>query len=98
MIKKTHILMLVAGLAALTLSACSDDEDNPMTSNPTSSVMIVHASPNAPAVDVLVDDTPALSGLAFPTNTGYVNLPSGQRRADKASRGLGCPDVLARSP
>ncbi len=79
MIKKTHILTLVAGLAALMLTACSDDEENPMASNPTSSVMIVHASPNAPAVDILVDNSPALSGLTFPANTGYVNLPSGQR-------------------
>jgi len=79
MIKKTHFLTLLAGLAALTLTACSDDEENPIGSNPTSSVMIVHASPDAPAVDVLVDNSPALSGLSFPTNTGYVNLPSGQR-------------------
>jgi hypothetical protein len=80
MIKKTHMLTLAAGLAALTLTACSDDDDNnPVSSTPNSSVMVVHASPNAPAVDLLVDNSPALSGLAFPNNTGYVPLPSGQR-------------------
>jgi len=42
---------------------------------------VVHASPNAPAVDIVVDNsTPAaVSGLAFPANTGYVGLGAGTR-------------------
>jgi hypothetical protein len=40
-------------------------------------VRIMHASPDAPAVDVFVDGQKAVTALAFPANTGYVSLPAG---------------------
>jgi hypothetical protein len=49
-------------VTALTLSACSDDDDN--GTGPAADqarVRVVHASPDAPAVDVRVDDAVALS-------------------------------------
>ena len=42
--------------------------------------MYVHASPDAPAVDILVDSYKVARGLAFPSNTGYVPVRSGERR------------------
>ncbi|MEZ5357480.1 MAG: DUF4397 domain-containing protein [Candidatus Zixiibacteriota bacterium] len=83
--KKLHSLFSIAMLAALMLVVvgCSDDDDNnPITSTPAApaKVLIVHASPDAPGVDVLVDNNPtALTDLTFPQNTGYVELPSGNR-------------------
>lgn len=37
----------------------------------------VHAAPDGPAVDVLVDGRPTVSNLAFPNVTPYVSLPTG---------------------
>lgn len=39
-------------------------------------VRLVHASPNAPGVDVLVDGRPAVSNLTFPSATPYVAFPA----------------------
>jgi hypothetical protein len=42
--------------------------------------MFVHASPDAPAVDILVGSYKVARGLAFPSNTRYVPVRSGERR------------------
>lgn len=42
-----------------------------------SAVRVVHASPDAPPVDVFVDGARALTNLAFGESAGYVTLPSG---------------------
>lgn len=43
-------------------------------------VNVIHASPDAPAVDVYVDGTEALSDLAFGTASGWVALPAGEHQ------------------
>ena len=40
-------------------------------------VRIMHASPDTPAVDIFVNDAPAVTALAFPNDTGYIALPEG---------------------
>lgn len=42
-------------------------------------VRVVHASPDAPAVDIAVDGAIAFSGLPFGAWTDYTTLPTGQR-------------------
>ncbi len=42
-------------------------------------VMAIHASPDAPAVDLLLDNALVAEGLEFPENTGYLPLLSGDR-------------------
>jgi hypothetical protein len=42
-------------------------------------VRVVHASPDAPAVDIYVDGQIALTGIPFGEYTDYVDLPGGQR-------------------
>lgn len=42
-------------------------------------VMVVHASPDAPAVDVYVDDTEVLSDVPFPVNSPYLRVRAGDR-------------------
>lgn len=67
-------------LGALSVVGCGkDSKSNPVAPTLTANVMVVHASPNAPAVDLVVDGTLAGSGLAFPNNTGYLPLSSGSR-------------------
>ena len=85
MLKKLNfVTMMMLALTAMVVVGCSDDDDNnPMSNNEpvqTSNVLITHASPDAPGVDILVDsDIPAVQDLTFPANTGYVPLPSGTR-------------------
>ena len=42
-------------------------------------LMVVHASPDAPGVDLLLNDTIVGTNLEFPNNTGYLGILSGTR-------------------
>lgn len=78
--KLSFVMMLMAMVALLAVGCSDDDNDNPMNSQPElSQVMVVHASPDAPAVDLVVDNTVAGSGLTFPANTGYLPVEAGTR-------------------
>src|ERR671913_733023 len=50
-------------------------------------VNIVHASPDAPAVDIYVDGTAAVENLAFGAATGWVALPAGGHQVQVAPTG-----------
>jgi hypothetical protein len=50
-------------------------------------VNVVHASPDAPAVDVYVDGEKALSGLAFGEASGWVALPAGDHQVQVTAAG-----------
>jgi hypothetical protein len=50
-------------------------------------VNIIHASPDAPAVDIYVDGALALEGLAFGSASGWVALPSGDHRVQVSATG-----------
>lgn len=43
-------------------------------------VRVVHASPDAPAVDVYVDGARAVAGLAFGKASGFLSVPAGTRK------------------
>lgn len=61
-------------------------------------VRVMHASPDAPAVDIFVDGTKAVTALAFPNNTGYVSLPAGSHNVKvfvSPSDGTGTPALEA---
>ncbi|MCA1055647.1 DUF4397 domain-containing protein [Rossellomorea aquimaris] len=45
-------------------------------------VRIVHASPDAPAVDVYVDDKAVVEGAEFKAATDYMNLPAGEHKVE----------------
>ncbi|MCU0365125.1 MAG: DUF4397 domain-containing protein, partial [Ignavibacteriaceae bacterium] len=53
------------------------DPMQPVPSN--SSTMVIHTSPDAPGVDILVDNAVAATNLTYLQNTPYVTLPSGTR-------------------
>lgn len=74
-------LALAVTFTGFTFIGC-DDETTPVSPSPTQSnsfVKVVHASPDAPGVDLLVDNTVAGTNLTFPNNTGYLNVNSGTR-------------------
>ena len=64
-------------LTSLTLiTSCKKDEETKTYAN----VLVTHASPNAPGVDLLVDGSKQNSAaLAYPNNTGYLKVESGTR-------------------
>ena len=50
-------------------------------------VNVIHASPDAPAVDVYVDGTLALENLAFGAASGWVALPAGEHQVQVTATG-----------
>lgn len=80
---KNHINKFFYLLIALSifLIGCSEDDNNSPTapSETFANVKVVHASPDAPGVDLLVDDNVTGTNLTFPNNTGYLQVLSGER-------------------
>lgn len=67
----------VAALAATALMmGCSDDKTGP---SGTAQVRVVHGSPDAPAVDVLVDGAVVLNNVSYRDASGYLGVPEGTR-------------------
>ena len=50
-------------------------------------VRVVHASPEAPAVDIWLDGQPAIRGLAYNQFTGHTSVPAGTRRVQVTPAG-----------
>jgi hypothetical protein len=63
-------------VGAIALGACDDD---PVAPTGLADVRVVHASADAPSVDVLVDDAPVLSNVPFKAASDYLAVPSGSR-------------------
>jgi hypothetical protein len=71
--KKSH-LALACTLLTVGLAGCSDSD-----SKSTASVRVLHASADAPAVDVAIDGKVELSGVSFQQGSGYLTVPAGTR-------------------
>ncbi len=86
---KTYVTVAILAVTMLFVASCSDDDDdNIINSTPaTSTVMVIHASPDAPGVDVVIDNNTAVTGLGFPQNTGYVDLTAGTRNVQVRASG-----------
>lgn len=69
------LLSFVLAAAALT-AACGDDDDNTGPDGE-ARVRVVHASPDAPDVDVLVDDSEVLADVPYLGASDYLVLTSG---------------------
>lgn len=73
---KNRFLKIFGWMAlSVFIASCDKDDDDEMEEK--AQVMVVHASPNAPAVDVRVNNAVALSNVAFPTNSSYLAVNSG---------------------
>ncbi|MFN8653514.1 MAG: DUF4397 domain-containing protein [Gemmatimonadales bacterium] len=81
----------LSGLAAVAvlglLMGCSDDDKT--GPNGTAQVRVVHASPDAPAVDVLVDNSVVLNGVTYKQASDYLDVPSGTRNFKVQAAGGG---------
>src|SRR5687768_1147898 len=76
MMKKPTLALAL--LATFAVAACDDDDDvtGPAT---TAQLRVVHASPDAPNVDVLLDNAPVLTNVAYKAASNYLEVPSGSR-------------------
>jgi len=71
--KKAFRMIAFLALVTVTISSCKKDDEKGKAN-----VMVVHASPDAPGVDVLVDNTKVnTSTLSYPNNTGYLQVEEG---------------------
>ncbi len=86
---------IITGITALSLAAAalvSVPHASAQANN--ASIRVVHASPDAPAVDVYVDDKRTLSSLSFRRVTGYLSLPAGKHTVKvypTSAKGTGTP-------
>lgn len=70
---------IAAVIALIVVGACMTDP--PTGQGPSANIRVVQAVPNAPIVDLVVDDAaPLVSGLNFRTATGFLRVESGTRR------------------
>ena len=74
---KKIVFGLLAVSAAISMSSCNREE-TPILN--TANLMVVHTSPDAPGVDLLVDNNKVnAAALTFPNNTGYLPVIEGTR-------------------
>lgn len=91
------LLLAVALIAALAAAFVSLAPRGAAAAD-TGRVRVMHASPDAPAVDIFVDGAKAVTALAFPSNTPYVTLPAGGHTVEvfvSPSDGTGDPVLEA---
>ena len=74
-----HSLSIIASILLLSsimvFSSCDKDDDKTYAN-----VLVTHASPDAPGVDLLIDNVKQNSAaLTYPNNTGYLDVESGTR-------------------
>jgi len=74
---KRRFLAILLAAGALT-AACSDDDDN---TGPVGEarVRVVHASPDAPGVDILVDGAAVLTAVPYQAASEYLEVSPGTR-------------------
>ncbi|MGD8439288.1 MAG: DUF4397 domain-containing protein [Holophagae bacterium] len=79
--------------AATPLNAVILDDD-PAGNMGGARVKVLHASPDAPAVDILVDDNVVFSNVAFEGSTDFAEVPAGNYNVKVVPTGLTEPVVI----
>lgn len=81
--------LLIAGALALAVAA-------PVSAADTAMVRVLHASPDAPAVDVYLDDAivDALTNVPFGTISGYLDIPAGDHNVKVYATGTTTGPVI----
>jgi hypothetical protein len=78
--KKVLMSLLLAATVATTITSCEKDDEPVVVVPGNAKVMVVHASPDAPGVDLLVDNAKQnTAALAFTQNTSYLTVKEGAR-------------------
>jgi hypothetical protein len=97
---KTKNFMYLAVFTLMTtflFVGCSDDDDDSNPVNPQntySNIRVIHTSYDAPAVDVWVDGTVAISNLDYGKSSGYAQVLSGTHNIQVTPTGQNTPVVI----
>ena len=86
--------LLIAALGAILVTVLIAGSASAQTGN--ARLRVLHASPDAPAVDVYVDGAKAVSNLAFGAITEYVTVPAGTHAVKvfpTSANGTGTPVI-----
>lgn len=89
-----RLLTVIAAVAGISLLAGCDDDDSPAVAGPTASVRVVHASPDAPAVDVYADGRRVVSAAPYQTASGFLTVAAGTRNIAVTPAGATAPRVI----
>lgn len=92
--KKLTLAILPVFAFATAFVGCSDDEEKIVASPAQASVRVIHASYDAPAVDVRVDGAVALSSLDYGVSSGYAKLDPGTRNIQVSPARATTPVVI----
>lgn len=91
----TSLVLIMAIVAALFV-ACNDRGDDKAvdSGNPKANVRVIHASYDAPDVDVRVDGTVAVAGLGYGATSGYAQVDQGSRNVTVTPAGATTPVAI----
>ena len=94
---KSQITFLAGAtlLAASLISSCKKDDSSSIAKT-YAKVLVAHASPDAPGVDLLIDNAKQnTTALTFPNNTGYLSVESGKRNVKVNASGTSTSVITA---
>lgn len=79
-----YLKTIAVASVALGLAACGGDDDKKDSASAEGQafVRVLHASADAPAVDVLINGQAALSNVSFQQGSGYIGLPEGSTEVE----------------
>lgn len=95
-IRYAPVALVAIILSAVALLALPAGDVSAQSSE--SRIRVLHASPDAPAVDIYLDGAEAVSDLAFDDITGYVSVPAGDHNVQvfpASANGSGDPVIDA---
>ncbi|MGQ9806547.1 MAG: DUF4397 domain-containing protein [Chlorobiales bacterium] len=97
--KLSLFLVLIAATLLSLNTGCSEDDTSTPTPTAQARVLVTHASPNAPGVDLLVDNQKVNERpLTFPNNTGYLSVNAGTRNVKVNAAGTTTTVIDANLP
>jgi len=87
--------LIILSLVPLLFTVGCDSDDNGTTPQvETSKVRVIHASYDAPGVDISVDGAVAVSNLVYGESTGYAEIEAGVRNIKVTPAGATTPVVI----
>ena len=89
-----RIAMLTAAASPVLFAACGGDDNVTSPSTGTALVRVAHLSPDAPLVDVYVNGTKALSGVAYKDVSSYLPIPAGSANFRVSPANAATPVVI----
>ena len=98
MLSRMYFKIVLAIIPVLLIGlGCSEDDNNNTVAPQVekSQIRVIHASYDAPGVDVQVDGTVAISNLVYGESSGYAEVNEGTRQIVVTPAGATMPEVIS---